>query len=290
VAEIGAKLRSIRQQLKLSLREVDQLSRRLVCERCDNQSYRVSPSYLTRLERGEHELTVGKLIALAEIYKVPAEELLGSNSQASIKPPTLRELSVPNATMLLTAGPLEDQAKYLLPNFLFTTEPPDDAALLPTDGGHAAEPYRCGIIGKRDLTLAPMIPAGSIVQIGTRKRVISARKDWANEFHRPIYFLMTRDACVCGWCELNEGSAWLTLVPHPLSPTSSRRWKYRTEIETVGTVVAVAIRFWPRDIFGWQSGRVTRPRLGSTPENLGSVSWFDARRQADEHRCPLLSD
>jgi transcriptional regulator with XRE-family HTH domain len=242
MAEIGARLRSIRQLLNLSLREVDQLSLRLVGERGDNQSYRVSPSYLTRLERGEHELTVGKLIALSEIYKVPAEELLGSNARASIKPPTLRELSVPNATMLLTAGPLEDQAKYLLPNFLFATEPPDDTALLPTTGGQATDPYRRGIIGKRDLTLAPMIPAGSIVQIDTRKRVISGRKDWASEFKRPIYFLATRDACVCGWCELNQGSEWLTLVPHPLSSVSSRRWKYRTEIEAVGTVVAVAIR------------------------------------------------
>jgi transcriptional regulator with XRE-family HTH domain len=242
VAEIGAKLRSIRQQLKLSLREVDQLSRRLVCEHGADQSYRVSPSCLTRLERGEHELTVSKLISLAEIYQVPAEELLGSTSQASIKSPTLRELSVPNATMLLTPGPLEDQAKYLLPNFLFATEPPDDTALLPSEGGLAAVPYRCGIIGKRDLTLAPMIPAGSIVQIDIRKRVISDRRDWTSEFRRPVYFLRIRDACVCGWCELNKSSEWLTLVPHPLSRASSRRWRYQTEIEPIGTVVAVAVR------------------------------------------------
>jgi transcriptional regulator with XRE-family HTH domain len=242
MAEIGAKLRLIREQLKLSLREVDQLSIRLVGRYGGNQSYRISPAYLLRLERGEHELTVGKLVALSEIYKIPAEELLGSTYQASIKPPTLRELPVPNATMLLPAGPLWDQANYLLPSFLFATEPPDDTALLPTEGNQAAAPYRSGIIGKRDHTLAPMIPAGSIVQIDTRRRVISARKDWASEFQRPVYFLTTRDTCVCGWCELNKASEWLTLVSHPLSPTASRRWKYPTEIETVGTVVAVAIR------------------------------------------------
>jgi transcriptional regulator with XRE-family HTH domain len=241
VAEIGARLRSIRQQLKLSLREVDQLSLRLVGQYGGNQSYRISPAYLMRLERGEHELTVNKLIALGEIYKVPPEELLSSTSRASIKP-TLRELPVPNATMLLTAGPLWDQAKYLLPTFLFATEPPDDTALLHFEGDQAAAHYRSGIIGKRDYTLAPMIPAGSIVQIDTRRCVISARKDWTSEFRRPVYFLVTRDACVCGWCELSKASDWLTLVSHPLSPTSSRRWKYPTEIETFGTVVAVAIR------------------------------------------------
>jgi hypothetical protein len=38
-----------------------------------------------------------------------------------------------------------------------------------------------------------MIPAGSIVQIDTRKRAILSRRDWTNEFKRPIYFLMTRE-------------------------------------------------------------------------------------------------
>jgi hypothetical protein len=41
---------------------------------------------------------------------------------------------------------------------------------------------------------------------------------------------------------LDKKSEWLTLVPHPLSPVSSRRWKYRTEIENLGRVVVAAIR------------------------------------------------
>jgi hypothetical protein len=87
-----------------------------------------------------------------------------------------------------------------------------------------------------------MIPPGSIVHIDTQKRAISLRKDWKHEFQRPIYFLMTREGYVCGWCELDRDSKWLTLVPHPLSRVSSRRWKYRTEIENLGRVVVVAIR------------------------------------------------
>jgi hypothetical protein len=49
-------------------------------------------------------------------------------------------------------------------------------------------------------------------------------------------------AYVCGWCELDRNSEWLTLIPHPLPPASSRRWKYRTEIESLGRVVAVAVQ------------------------------------------------
>jgi hypothetical protein len=57
-----------------------------------------------------------------------------------------------------------------------------------------------------------------------------------------VDLLLTWDAYVCGWCELDRNSEWLTLIPHPMSPASSRRWKYRTEIECVGRIVAVAIR------------------------------------------------
>jgi hypothetical protein len=68
------------------------------------------------------------------------------------------------------------------------------------------------------------------------------RKDWTHEFQRPIYFLRTREEFVCGWCELDSTSEWLTLIPHPLSPASSRRRKYRTDIGNLGRVIAVAIR------------------------------------------------
>src|ERR1700722_16106955 len=243
MAGIGARLRTIRRQWQLSLREVEERSLRLAKER-GNQSYQVSASWLDRLEREEHELTVNKLVALSEIYNVPTEQLLRSMHPADGPSPILRQLSSPNATMLLTEGPLEDQARYLLPDAPLH-HPPEETTLLAPEDGQLASPYRRGIIGKRDFTLDPMIPAGSIVHIDTQKRAISSRRDWTHEFQRPIYFLLTRDGYVCGWCELDKGSVWLTIIPHPLSPASSRRWKYRTEIETLGRVIVVAIRLAP---------------------------------------------
>jgi transcriptional regulator with XRE-family HTH domain len=238
---MGAKLRAIRRRWQLSLREVEERSLRFAQER-GNPSYQVSASWLDRLEREEHELTVNKLITLADIYNIPAEQLIQSVYPGTSQAPILRQLSTPNATMILTDGPLEEQAKYLLPDMPFPHRPPDETTLLPYQDNHLAVPYRRGIIGQRDFTLDPMIPAGSIVQIDTQKRAICSRKDWTHEFQRPIYFLMTRDAYVCGWCELDKKSDWLTLIPHPLSPVSSRRWKYRTEIENIGRVIVVAIR------------------------------------------------
>jgi transcriptional regulator with XRE-family HTH domain len=248
---IGLVFRAIRQQWKLTLREVEERSLRFAQER-RNQSYQISASWLNRLEREEHELTVNKLIVLAEIYNLRPEHLLRTLYPENPQPGLLRQLSSPNATMLLTEGPLEDRASYLLQDTLGPDHPPDETMLLATEIRPSLTPYRRGIIGQRDLTLDPMIPAGSIVHINTRERAISSRKDWTHEFQRPIYFLMTREGYVCGWCELDKASEWLTLIPHPLSPASSRRWKYRTEIENLGRVIVVAIR-------------LTEWKLGITP-------------------------
>ena len=62
---IGARFRTIRQQWQLSLREVEERSLRFAQER-GNLAYKVSASWLNRLEREAHELTVNKLISLAE--------------------------------------------------------------------------------------------------------------------------------------------------------------------------------------------------------------------------------
>jgi transcriptional regulator with XRE-family HTH domain len=237
---IGAKLRSIRQQWRLSLREVEDRSLRFAQEQ-GNLSFKLSASWLNRLEREKHELTVNKLIVLADIYNLPTEQLLRS-IQPDGQNLAPEQLSSPNPIRLLTSGRLAEDASYLLPDIFDPDQPPDETGLLSVHEGLSPTSYRHGIIGKRDRTLDPMIPSGSIVQIDTQRRAIPSRKDWMHEFQRPVYFLMTREGYVCGWCELDKNSEWLTLVPHPLSPVSSRRWKYRTEIENMGRVVGVAIR------------------------------------------------
>jgi transcriptional regulator with XRE-family HTH domain len=237
---IGARLRTIRQQWQLSLREVEERTLRFAREK-GNLSYKVSASWLDRLEREVHELTANKLVALAEIYNLPTEQLLRFACPEGSQP-LPKQLPSPNATMRTPEGPLEQQAEYSVRKPICADHPPDETGLLAVQNGLAPIPFKHGIIGKRDRTLDPMIRAGSIVHIDTQDRAISSREDWTHEFLRPIYFLTTRDGYVCGWCELDRNSEWLTLIPHPLSPASSRRWKYRTEIESVGRVVAVAIR------------------------------------------------
>jgi len=241
MAGIGARLRAIRQQLRLSLREVEEHSRRVAQERRDS-SYQVSASWLARLERYEHELTANKLLALAEIYKIPIDKLLRAVYPRSAETQNPDQLSGPKATELPTEGLRKVPAKRSRAAKPLPGLSPDETTLLPTKNGPSRTPYLRAIIGKLNLTLDPMIPAGSIVQIDTSKREISPKKHWAYKFQRPIYFLKTKEGYFCAWCELDEDSQWLTLIPHPLSSAPSRRWRYGTEAENLGRVVAVTIR------------------------------------------------
>jgi hypothetical protein len=194
------------------------------------------------VERGNGALSGTKLVVLAAIYSLRPEEVLGLCSPPIPLSFEVDEALTPNSTMLLSAGTLNEHAKLWLPDNLVEDPPPQATTLLPVEEGTLPIHYRRGVIGRLDRTLEPMIPAGSFVLIDTRKKSIAARKEWNHEFDRPIYFLLTRAGYVTGFCELDKESEWLTLLPHALSHEASKRFRYRREIEVVGTVTAVCMR------------------------------------------------
>ena len=237
---IGGKLRATRQTWKLTLREVEERSRKVALQ-WGNPAYRISASWLDRVERENRGLSAAKLIVLASIYSLGAEQMLALIPLTTNTPAPLDEVSVPNATILVD-GPLEDHAKTWLPDSLVNDPPPASTTLLPPLEGMLSTSYRRAIIGREDRTLDPMIPPGSILLIDTQKRSIAARRDWNHEFDRPIYLLDTRAGFVCGFCELDKEGEWLTVIPHALSFEQNRRFRYRKEIEVVGTVAGVFVR------------------------------------------------
>jgi transcriptional regulator with XRE-family HTH domain len=236
---IGGKLRAIRLAWKLTLREVERRSL-LLAQQWGNPAYRISASWLDRVERENRGLSATKLIVLASVYSLTAEQMLALCPPAGPMTQTIEETAAPNGT-ILASGRLEEHAKFWLPESMVTEAQPEVTELLPPEPD-LPEHYRRGIIGRQDRTLEPMIPAGSIVLIDTRKRTIAGRREWNHEFDRPIYFLMNRDGYMCGFCELDRETDWLTVIPHALSFESNKRWRYKKDIEVVGTVVATMIR------------------------------------------------
>jgi transcriptional regulator with XRE-family HTH domain len=239
---IGNNLRDARLRWKLSLREVEERSSQLAAQ-WQNPAYRISASWLDRVEREDRGLAATKLIVLAVIYGLTAEQMIALCPESGVGPGhELSQVSAPNATLLLSSGSLEQHSKQWLPDSFLTDLLPDATTLLPSGQGILPSQYKRGVIGQRDRMLEPMIRGGSIVLIDTQKRAIASRKEWTHEFDRPIYFLVTRVGYVSGFCELDKESDWLTLVPHPLSYETSKRWKYRKEIEVIGTVAGVLMR------------------------------------------------
>jgi hypothetical protein len=157
--------------------------------------------------------------------------------------PGFKQLSSSDATMPFTEGPPEQQAKYRVPDPIHANHLPDETGLLSLEHGLSPAPHRCGIIGKGDRTFEPMIPAGSIVHIDTRERANSSRRSWRMSSNGLFISFRPGPTCVAGvnWTGV-WNSEWLTLIPHPMSHASSRRWKYRIEVESLGRLVAVAIR------------------------------------------------
>src|SRR5271163_3735753 len=115
---IGGKLRATRLAWKLTLREVEQRTLRLA-QQWGNPAYRISASWLDRVERENRGLSATKLIVLANIYSLNAEQLLALCPSTEGGSSQLEEIPIPNAT-LLTNGPLETHARFWLPDSLMT--------------------------------------------------------------------------------------------------------------------------------------------------------------------------
>jgi len=99
---------------------------------------------------------------------------------------------------------------------------------------------RYAFIGTDDWSMHPMIRPGSFVQIDEAKRTIK-RDAWVHEYEKPIYFLEHRKGFRCGWCTLSDH--WLIVQSHPASAIAPEIFKFPGEVDVIGQVVGVAMRF-----------------------------------------------
>jgi len=113
------------------------------------------------------------------------------------------------------------------------------------------------LIGARDLSMAPLLPPGSFVQIDAKQNRIRKgpfrKSSSESHFARPIYFLDIRTGYACGWCELKDGV--LTLVPHPDSGVETRTFRFPSEVSVVGRVTAVTMSIEEERFVSLEEGR-----------------------------------
>src|ERR1700677_5403673 len=109
MAGIGNKLRESRLKWQLTLREVEERSSSLA-QQWENPAFKISASWLDRVEREDRGLSATKLIVLATIYGLTMEQMLELCPGVSESPAQLELVSSPNTTLLLSEGPLADHA------------------------------------------------------------------------------------------------------------------------------------------------------------------------------------
>jgi transcriptional regulator with XRE-family HTH domain len=238
----GQSLKLLRKRLNITVRDVQQASRRIADAKGDKR-YRLSNGWLVQLENRASPPNIHHLFALAAIYRVPFRELLHIYEIEMEDQEKYEAVANPQHTQLLAANGVIEVPVDAAVSSTTTRLAPDLASqfAMPRDGehknGHSNITY--GFLGTSDLTMYPLIRPGSVLQIDTRQNKLETAS-WHNEFERPVYFVELREGHACGWCQLQGNK--LLIIPHLSSPVRVREFIYPREAEIIGRVIAYYTR------------------------------------------------
>ena len=225
----GQNLRIVREQLGLTMRDVETASERLARKHA-NEEYFVPISRLSDFETKGVIPSIYRLYSLTIIYRRDLRELLnwyGVNLDATISD---MEISVPPRSHFSHA--LANTSTVQIPIRMDPSFDPRKTL----NFGRMIEQW--GTVPLVYLEGLSILPPSSFIQVDETKSKVS-EGGWRSEYERPIYFIETRDGHTCCWCTLTRED--IILQPHPLSPVAPRVFG-RHEAEVLGQVVGVAMR------------------------------------------------
>ena len=283
----GVGLRQIRDQLGLTMRDVESASARISALH-GSEEYLIPPSRLSDIETKGVVPSVFRFYSLAAIYRRPIRELLliygidlstVTNDWCSSRPANSH-----------ISGFEEETADCNVPIRFdpgFDLRETSDLRRMVQEWGSvpftflnslASQKYTYAFVGTEDYTMYPLLQPGSFIQVDESKRRVVSRP-WRSEYERPIYFVETREGFVCCWCSLRLNS--LVLQPHPLSSAPVRVLKHPQEAEVIGQVVGVAMK-----IGDPQSSELLEPRGFARSTADGVVPTTANLRVADAPVIP----
>lgn len=244
----GQNLRMLREQLGLTMRDVEGASTR-IAEKHGNDEFAIPPSRLSDVETKGVIPSVYRLYSLAVIYRRDIRELLSWYGVDLNQIAGDLDLALPPKSHFSEA--LAGISAVQIPVRLDPGFDPRRTAnigrmveqwgMVPIAylAQFATCQYTYGYVGSEDWTMFPILPPGTFVQVDEAKNRVS-EGGWRSEYERPIYFVETRNGHTCCWCTLTREE--IILQPHPLSPVAARALKYPQEAEIIGQVVGVAMR------------------------------------------------
>lgn len=237
-------------RLGVTTREVTEKSM-VIAQIERNEEYCISNAWLTEIENTEATPSIYKLYGLSVIYHLKFSDLLALFGVDLTKIPK-HQMKIRLQHTHLTNIELHDpDTKVTFPVRFDRGFNLNETNLLnrmvelwgevPVSLIQHLDLRHClyGYIGLNDYMLYPLLRPGSFVQIDQTVRKVQ-RAIWRTEFDRPIYFFELREGYACSWCDVQRNQ--LTLIPHPLSPSSTRHFINGVDAELIGQVTGVAMR------------------------------------------------
>lgn len=228
----GQTLKSLRNRRNITVRDVEQASRRIADAKGDKR-FCISNGWLAQLENGVSEPSICKLFSLSVIYHANFLDLVRLYNVDVDEKEKYEPVADPYLTQLISHGKngdahLPSSLADRLSTGLITTP------MQPAVSQDHAPGIVYGHLGLTDFTMYPMIRPNALLKIDTNQNKL-APIAWRNEYERPVFFIELREAYACGWCEL-QGNL-LLIIPHHSSPAGVRRFTFPREAEIVGRVI-----------------------------------------------------
>jgi transcriptional regulator with XRE-family HTH domain len=246
--DAGRKLRALREQLGLTIRNVEAFSAKLAAK-YKNTGFAIPLSRLSEIENKAIVPSAYRFYSLAVIYHRDVRELLGwygidVNQMAA-------DMSLSDVPSSHISNALDYAAAAKMPirtNTDFDPQKTVNLGRMIEEWGtvplaflsqFSDRHYTYGYVGTEDFMMYPILLPGSFIQVDeTKDKIVEG--SWRSEYERPIYFVETRQGYKCCWCTLKGGQ--ITLQPHPLSPESVQVLRHPQEAEVIGQVVGVAMQ------------------------------------------------
>ena len=222
----GQKLKNLRNRRNITVREVEQASRRIADFKGDKR-FCISNGWLAQLENGISEPSICKLFSLSVVYRTNFLDLVSLYNVDVDDKEKYEPVADPYVTQVISYSG-DGYALAEVP----TAQAQVATSLAATSSADPNIIY--AHLGLADFTMYPMIRPNALLQIDTSQNKLQTN-GWHNEYERPIYFIELRQAYACGWCELQGNQ--LIIIPHHSSPASVRRFTYPREAEIVGRVI-----------------------------------------------------
>jgi hypothetical protein len=230
------------------MRDVETASARMA-QKHGNDEFAIPPSRLSDIETKGVVPSIFRLYSFAAIYRRDIRELMSwygvdlnaMPSDLDFVIPPKSHVSEALANLSTVQVPLRLDPSFDPRRTVNFGRMVEQWGLVPLAylAQFASCQYTYGYIGSEDLTMYPILPPGSFVQVDeSRNKVVDG--GWRSEYERPIYFVETRSGHVCCWCTLTKED--LILQPHPLSPVAARALRYPQHAEVIGQVMGVAIK------------------------------------------------